>query len=345
MDIGSNIKKYRKKLSLTQEQLASRLGVTAPAVNKWEKGNSYPDIELLSPIARILGISLDTLLSFHEQLSTSEINDIIEKMNIIMENDGYDKAYEYSDMKIKEYPNCNMLILQVATMLDANRLEGICSNPNKYDAKINDLYERALNDKSEEIRYCAASSLFGYYIRKKEYAKAKEYLEYFSEHDPKKKINQARLYKEQGESNKAFEILENLLLSGNRQINMILTMMMAMYIENNEYDMADKLAEKAGDLAKVFDMGLYNENSSILEIVATKKDIDGTYELAKILLQSVDTLFDFQKSMLYKHVEFKDIDKSYVNKFTKGLAKMFKDDNSFDYMKEYKGWNELLEKY
>ena len=54
MNIGCVIKKYRKELGITQEEMANRLGVTTPAVNKWENGNSKPDIELLSPIARLL---------------------------------------------------------------------------------------------------------------------------------------------------------------------------------------------------------------------------------------------------------------------------------------------------
>ena len=40
MDIGSVIKKYRKDNGLTQEEMANRLGVTTPAVNKWENGIS-----------------------------------------------------------------------------------------------------------------------------------------------------------------------------------------------------------------------------------------------------------------------------------------------------------------
>ena len=47
MNIGSVIKKYRKVSGFTQEEMANRLGVTTPAVNKWENGNSNPDIELL----------------------------------------------------------------------------------------------------------------------------------------------------------------------------------------------------------------------------------------------------------------------------------------------------------
>ena len=69
MQIGETIRKYRKERNMTQEEMAKRLGVTPPAVNKWENGNSYPDIMLLAPIARLLDISVDTLLSFRGELT------------------------------------------------------------------------------------------------------------------------------------------------------------------------------------------------------------------------------------------------------------------------------------
>ena len=118
MDIGVVIKKYRKEAGMTQEEMANRLGVTTPAVNKWENSNSKPDIELLAPIARLLDISLDTLLSFHEKLSDTEIEEIIRKMDKMFSEEGYEKTYEWALRLIKEYPNCNMLIWQAAPMLD-----------------------------------------------------------------------------------------------------------------------------------------------------------------------------------------------------------------------------------
>ena len=51
-------------------------------------GNSKPDIELLAPIARLLDISLDTLLSFHEKLSDTEIEEIIRKMDRMFSEEG-----------------------------------------------------------------------------------------------------------------------------------------------------------------------------------------------------------------------------------------------------------------
>ena len=72
MQIGEIIRKYRKSKNMTQEEMASRLGVTAPAVNKWESGSIYPDITLLAPLARLLEIDLNTLFTFHETLSKKE---------------------------------------------------------------------------------------------------------------------------------------------------------------------------------------------------------------------------------------------------------------------------------
>ena len=61
MKINEIIRSKRLEQGLTQEQVASYLGVSAPAVNKWERAVSYPDITLLPPLARLLGAS-DLLL-------------------------------------------------------------------------------------------------------------------------------------------------------------------------------------------------------------------------------------------------------------------------------------------
>ena len=65
MPMNEVILSRRRALGMTQEQLAERLGVTAPAVNKWEKGATCPDLMLLSPLARLLGVDLNELLCFH----------------------------------------------------------------------------------------------------------------------------------------------------------------------------------------------------------------------------------------------------------------------------------------
>lgn len=60
---GAVIKELRQKNSMTQVQLADRLGVSDKTVSKWETGKGYPDITLLEPIAQAFRVSVAELLS------------------------------------------------------------------------------------------------------------------------------------------------------------------------------------------------------------------------------------------------------------------------------------------
>ena len=64
MNIGNVIMVKRKELGLTQQVLADKLGVSFQAVSKWEKGTSYPDIDLLPLLAAELNTSSDALLGY-----------------------------------------------------------------------------------------------------------------------------------------------------------------------------------------------------------------------------------------------------------------------------------------
>ncbi len=61
MDMGNKIKQLRCRASLTQEQLATKLGISAQAVSKWENSATMPDINLLPELAQIFGTSIDEL--------------------------------------------------------------------------------------------------------------------------------------------------------------------------------------------------------------------------------------------------------------------------------------------
>lgn len=61
-NIGKNISSYRRKLVITQEELAEKLNVTRQAVSNWENGKTEPDIETLTRIAQIFDISIDELV-------------------------------------------------------------------------------------------------------------------------------------------------------------------------------------------------------------------------------------------------------------------------------------------
>lgn len=343
MEIGSIIKKYRKEAGLTQEEMAERLGVTTPAVNKWENGNSRPDIELLAPIARLLHISLDTLLSFHEQLSDYEVAAIIERMDRMFSEEGYEKTFEWALGQIREYPNCNMLIWQIAVVLDARRMTDGCENEEQYEEQINAWYERALQDEREEVRHHAAESLFGFCLQKKDFARAEQYLNYISDHDPMKKIEQGRLYAEQGKISEAYEKYESTLFAEYNTCNLALSMMMLLAMQEENMGHARFLVEKMGELSRLFEMGAYNEHSSMLNIVSTEKNVEETYKVVKYLLENVETMYDFRKSGLYRHMKFKNLDTTVLAGKIKGqMLESFRDEEEFGYMKGYGPWIRLM---
>lgn len=59
---GQRFLRLRKEKGLTQDQIAQRVNISPQAVSKWENDVSSPDISILSDLADILGVSLDTLL-------------------------------------------------------------------------------------------------------------------------------------------------------------------------------------------------------------------------------------------------------------------------------------------
>ena len=98
MKINEIIRAKRREQGMTQEQAAAALGVSASAVHKWEKGSSYPDITLLPALARLLGVDLNTLLSFQEDLTPEEIgrfcNGLVQKVKEEGISAGFEMAME-----------------------------------------------------------------------------------------------------------------------------------------------------------------------------------------------------------------------------------------------------------
>ncbi len=71
MEFSQKLQKLRQQQGLTQEELASALFVSRPAVSKWESGRGYPNIDSLVAIARFFGITVDELLSGEELLTVA----------------------------------------------------------------------------------------------------------------------------------------------------------------------------------------------------------------------------------------------------------------------------------
>ena len=94
MKMNEIIRERRLKKGLTQEQMANYLGVSAHAVNKWEKGTTYPDLVLLPVLARLLDTDLNTLLSFQEDLSEKEIALFLNYLSDLSQKEGIERIFK-----------------------------------------------------------------------------------------------------------------------------------------------------------------------------------------------------------------------------------------------------------
>ncbi|MBQ8370329.1 MAG: helix-turn-helix transcriptional regulator [Clostridia bacterium] len=77
--ISENIRRLRRAKNITQERLAEHLGISTQAVSKWERGETYPDITLVIPLASYFGVTTDELLGLdaakNEQLAQQILDD------------------------------------------------------------------------------------------------------------------------------------------------------------------------------------------------------------------------------------------------------------------------------
>ena len=73
---GKFIKEIRKKHNLTQKQLADKYHVTYHAVSKWETGETFPDIQLLAPLAKELNVTVDELLKAGVGVGVNQLCDV-----------------------------------------------------------------------------------------------------------------------------------------------------------------------------------------------------------------------------------------------------------------------------
>lgn len=72
MSFGETLKNVRKQRSLTQEELAEKLGVSRQAISKWESDNGYPETEKLLLLSKTLNISLDYLMNDASEMQEKE---------------------------------------------------------------------------------------------------------------------------------------------------------------------------------------------------------------------------------------------------------------------------------
>ena len=110
MSLSANIKRLRLEKNLTQEQLATKLGVSAQAVSKWETSETYPDGALLVPLANELEVSLDELFGNHSVTMADISSKIVKLIGNTEANERFNVARDIGWQIERGLFNCRMEI-------------------------------------------------------------------------------------------------------------------------------------------------------------------------------------------------------------------------------------------
>ncbi|WP_181965838.1 helix-turn-helix domain-containing protein [Anaerofustis stercorihominis] len=348
MNINEIIKNKRVEAGLTQENVANYLGVSTPAVNKWEKGVSYPDITLLPPIARLFNIDMNTLLSFNEDLSEKEIGSILNKVSELMKDEGFEAGYEYAMSKIREYPSGNSLILNIGFTLEgglvmSNTLDK--KDEEFYRSEVIKLYERVLNRNDEKTKVQVSYIMILRYINENELDKAEELMKNIPDYNFDKDMLKANLYIKKEEKEKAYEILERKIMSLANDIQTVLLHMIELSLGENKYDEAAYFSSVSYKTAELFDLWEYNKYASDFQICIIKKDIERTISLLENMLPAMLSRWDISSSPLYRHIERKANSPEFAITLLETFINEVKTDKELSYLNESKKFWDLIKKY
>ena len=333
MKINEIIRSYRKRENLTQEQIASYLNVSTPAVNKWERGMSYPDITLLAPLARILKIDVNTLLEFNEELTDAEIKKFTKDIGEIAAKEGLEKAFEKGSGLIKEYPNCDELTFWISTVLRIYLLQYKGDLKDKYERKIINWLEIVASSAKEKIASMANLDLSAIYREKEDYKKSQKMLDRIQEVNVDKTIQQALLFENSGKIDCAYNIWEKKIWENSQEIFTVLSFVIELLYKERRYSEAEEYIERAKKVAEVFDFGVYHKYSLDLSLAIEKSDKEKVIEMIVKMVNEASSMDDSMESTLYKHMNFNITHPISKDRYEEMVKEAFKKNEKLNFVK------------
>lgn len=348
MPMNLILREKRKEMGFTQEQIAEYLGVSTPAVNKWEKGTTYPDISTLPALARLLNVDLNTLLCFDEGLSEQEIGHFCNKIVDTIHKSGFESGLAMAMEKVQQYPNCGLLIHSTALVLDGSLLmSGRSTQDNEeYDKQILTLYERAVKSGDDHIRNNSIFMLASKYMGRKEYDKAQELLNLLPDKTAVDKGPlQANLLVNQGNLTEAAGLLERKLLIEINEIQGILLSLNDICIQEGNYDNASHLAEISQTITRQFDLWDYNSYVLPFQVALAKKDVQESISLLKSLLLAVVTPWEVKKSPLFQHISSDDDQKNFNTQMLPALLAEAENDPKCAFLHSNAEFQQIMDHY
>ena len=287
MNISQEIRTRRLALNMTQEQVATRLGVSAPAVNKWERGASYPDITLIPALARLLNTDANTLLSFEQKLSPEKNLAIQREVERRIREEGYDAGFSYAREQLLAYPSSDELAIILASYLDGALMLYQIPDPERYRPSLEAEYERLADSSVSAVRDQALTMLVSRAMTQGDHERAQALLDRIPEPAIDKQQRQAALYMQKGDCERAGQLCEARVAKSAGDLIAALNSLSEIALKQESPDIARDIARRARPIAEACDLPRWMSATLELGIEVAQHDAEATMGLLEEIASSM----------------------------------------------------------
>jgi transcriptional regulator with XRE-family HTH domain len=147
INIAKTLVLKRKEKGITQDELATYIGVSKASVSKWETALSYPDVTFLPQLAAYFNISIDELVGYAPQMTKEDIKRLYHKLSSAFAVQPFINVLSECRAVIKKYYSCFPLLLQMSIMLLNHYM--LASDKEKQEEILNEIISLCSRIKSE----------------------------------------------------------------------------------------------------------------------------------------------------------------------------------------------------
>lgn len=349
MPMNTVIQEKRKELGLTQEQVAEYLNVSTPAVSKWEKGITSPDISILPQLARFLKIDLNTLFCFTEDMTMSEINYFCREVAEIVQAEGFAAGFKTATAKLHEYPHNETLLHYMAFQIDGHLMMSRMDDTEKkpYEIEIISWYSKLAASTDDRISNSAKFMLASRYLRSDDYEKAQEILDSMPGKEDiissmaDKLMLQVSIYQKQGKAEQAVKELQYALLTAVQKVQVILNKLVDAEMSAKNYENAKIIADKSAKMSVLFDLWEYSSFVAPLQIAMAEENSDTSIELLRKLLNFVTEPWDVTASPMFYCIQ----STANLSQMLPVLLSEMEKNSEYDFLRENENFHKLITEY
>lgn len=351
LSIGKTIKTIRNEKNIKIEDLSKALGVTEEVVKSWEKGNSYPEITMLKPIARILGTSTDALLMFETKLSPEEVNHIYTICKEQFETEEYDLAIKVCDDYINQYPDSLFLKFRLGSLLQEYiQMSDSEKQANEMIDKSIGLLEESVSIGDLEVKQAALYVLSSLYTMKQDYDKAIEVLNALPKINVNPDFMLSTIYSIRGEGGMAKKVEQESLFNNINNTIISLTSTWGSALKERDFEFAFDVAGIQRRMIVDFSLDPFLLGNNILmyaDVYAVLGNEDRTLDYIETFIDWVveldESSYDLSDNKFFDLIDSLDVNSELENVKQNYIDSVVHNDN-YDFVKFSDRYKKIMSK-